>query len=442
MTLNKLRSYFMQYLSQILIFLSLLTFITGCATPGQLAAPAPAGPAQVEGTGPEWNVAAPVIDKPAANMSRKEETPVEAASTMALDLTIEPAPGVFEAAASLEQSNLTTDCPATHFLEVQAHPANAAYPLPQVEVTCNGDTFTVRSNGIPNLAFSQVTPNDLASQSYVWTIPLNPSPAAQPSDLPLLGPVAVAINGLPIFGPNEAQPTWGDPYLDQILDYCNGHTAQHGMYHFHARPDCLFTNLENNPGLIIGYAFDGYPILAPYLCLDAGCTHLKEVQSSWQHTQAVAAAWEAHEYIEGSGDLDRCNGMTLADGSYAYFATDTFPYFLGCYYGVIGVNNGFGGPQPGNGWGSGGPPAGPGFGPPPGNGMGPGRPPGPGRGPDLATAAARLGISEQALREALGPPPPNLATTAARLGITEQALIEALGLPPGGRAGRPPGNGN
>ncbi|MEM7345662.1 MAG: YHYH protein, partial [Chloroflexota bacterium] len=40
---------------------------------------------------------------------------------------------------------------------------------------------------------------------------------------------------------------------------------------------------------------------------------------------------------EGSGDLDQCNGLTLADGSYAYFATDTFPYFMGCYYGVANL---------------------------------------------------------------------------------------------------------
>jgi hypothetical protein len=424
----------MKYPGQILIFLSLLVLIAGCVAPGPLAAPPPAAPDQVEGAGLAWHSAeaASVTGNPAAHTSHKAETSGEAAGHEALDPTAEPAPGAVAAVVNFEQSNLPTACPAANFLEAQPHPANAAYPLPQLEVTCNGDTFTVRSNGIPNLAFTQVTPNDLAGQNYIWTIPLTPSPAAQPADLPLLGPVAVAINGLPIFGPNEAQPTWGDPYLDQILDYCNGHTAQHGMYHFHARPDCLFADLENKPGLVIGYAFDGYPILAPYLCLDGGCTQIKEVQSSWQRTQDVAAAWEAHEYIAGSGDLDRCNGMALADGSYAYFATDTFPYFLGCYHGVTATNTGFGGPQPG------GPPAGPGFGPPPGNQVGPGRPPGPGRRPDLAAAAARLGVSEQALREALGPPPPDLATAAARLGITEGALIEALGLPPGGR----PGNGN
>ncbi len=71
--------------------------------------------------------------------------------------------------------------------------------------------------------------------------------------------------------------------------------------------------------------------------------------------------------------------------------------------------------------------------------------------PDLAAAAAKLGITEEALMEALGDPSqgrPDFATAAATLGITEEALMEALGVsaggapnnqPPGG--GQPPSNG-
>jgi len=50
-------------------------------------------------------------------------------------------------------------------------------------------------------------------------------------------------------------------------------------------------------------------------------------------SSGAAAAWDAHEYVAGSGDLDACNGMIRADGSYAYYATDTFPYLLSCYRG-------------------------------------------------------------------------------------------------------------
>jgi len=283
---------------------------------------------------------------PASDNSRPEPAPTQGNSAVT-DISVEATDAgqniVDQAVApvaieSSSQPPAQDECPASHFLEVQADPANAAYPAPSLSVTCGDTTFTVRSNGIPNFEFTPVTPSDLAAQNYSWEIPLKPQAAAEPADIPLLGPVAIAVNGLPIYGPNEAQPTWGDPYLDQILDFCNGHTAQRGDYHFHTRPDCLFENLEGNPALVIAYALDGYPILAPYICENAACTSVKEVQSSWQHTQNIEAAWEAHEYVAGSGDLDRCNGTTRPDGSYVYFATDTFPYFLGCYHGLVNSN--------------------------------------------------------------------------------------------------------
>ncbi|HEV2212202.1 MAG TPA: hypothetical protein VGS99_02535, partial [Gammaproteobacteria bacterium] len=39
---------------------------------------------------------------------------------------------------------------------------------------------------------------------------------------------------------------------------------------------------------------------------------------------------------------------------------------------------------------------------------------------------AMLGISAERLRQALGPPPPNFAQAAQQLGISEQALRNAL----------------
>ena len=115
-----------------------------------------------------------------------------------------------------------------------------------------------------------MTPNGLQTQNYQWQVPLNPTAASEPTDVPLLGAIAFTVNGMPIFAPNEApRDNYGDAYLDGLLDYCNGHTAQQGTYHYHARPDCLFENSEGNPYLVIGYGLDGYPILAPYACTDA-----------------------------------------------------------------------------------------------------------------------------------------------------------------------------
>jgi len=63
---------------------------------------------------------------------------------------------------------------------------------------------------------------------------------------------------------------------------------------------------------------------------------------------------------------------------------------------------------------------------------------------DFTSAAAQLGVSEQALMNAMGEPgqgPPNFTTVANQLGVTEQALITALGIPAGeGQQQPPPSN--
>ena len=64
--------------------------------------------------------------------------------------------------------------------------------------------------------------------------------------------------------------------------------------------------------------------------------------------------------------------------------------------------------------------------------------------PDFAAAAAKLGVTEQQLKDALGvpanppnpadgnqrPPRPDFAAAAAKLGVTEQQLKDALGVLP------------
>jgi hypothetical protein len=245
------------------------------------------------------------------------------------------------------------ECPqADDFLDVSTGSAGEGYAAPTLSVTCVGTEVVVATNGIPNFEFTAVTPNALQAVAQTMRFPRAPAAAAVETDVPLVGTTAVAVNGMPIFGPTEA-PMMGyhDPLLDGILDYCNGHTAPGGMYHFHARPDCLFTDLEGNTSLVVAYAFDGYPILAPFACDDGACTATHELTSSWQrvasqfdasgdplYSGTSEGAWDVFEYVEGSGDLDRCNGRALEGGGYAYYATDTFPYFIGCYHGTPTAN--------------------------------------------------------------------------------------------------------
>lgn len=277
-------------------------------------------------------------------------------------------------------------CPDEHFVDVSTYEQTQNYPAPAMTVTCDEENLIITSNGIPTFEFVAVTPSALQAQNYNWTIPLTPQDLETPAEVPLGGPIGFTVTGLPLFGPTESpMDGYADPMLDNLLDYCNGHTAQRGDYHFHAAPTCLFEEYENQVGLVVGYAFDGYPILAPYLCEDANCTTIREVQSSWVLTNPdVRAAWEANEYVEGSGDLDQCNGMVMEDGSYAYFATRSFPYFLGCYRAAATIAQMPGGQMGGQGQGGQGQPPTGGQGQPGqgqgGNGQQPPPPPGGGQG--------------------------------------------------------------
>ena len=227
-----------------------------------------------------------------------------------------------------------------------------ATPIPELEPSpASDDSFNVTANGVIGYEFVQITPNDLGAQDYSFDFPLQPTERETPGAMGL-GTVGLAVNGVALFGAFEApQDDYGDPLSDGLLDDCNGHTAPGGQYHYHARFGCLFDD-PDQPGLVYGYLFDGYPIIAPFD--DAG-----EVKSSYVRVdESSNAAFEAWEYQEGAGDLDECNGRTDDDGEYRYYATDAFPYLPFCFHGETDAAQGdFMGEPPAGGPAGGPPPA-------------------------------------------------------------------------------------
>ena len=224
---------------------------------------------------------------------------------------------------------------------------------PELSVVCDNDLVTIKSNGLVNFDYVHIAPTgepvvggrapSLTPEDHEWVIPRYPEIQAQPTNIPLLDVVAITVTGVQVFGPNETNP-YLDPFSHGLTGYCNGHTT---TYHFHARPDCLFSVPKLNstetlftgelPNLVLGYALDGFPIHDRWACDDIDCTSVSEVKSSWVYTGnndfANEPAWDNYEYVESESPLDECNGMTLPDGSYAYFTTETFPYYVACYVG-------------------------------------------------------------------------------------------------------------
>ena len=229
---------------------------------------------------------------------------------------------------------------------------------PAVSVHCTNGVVSVASNGVPNfdsvgIGIGGVTAA-YQTNARTWRFPQQPLAAAAPTELRnVLGPIAVMINGVQIYGPVEApMDNYADPFKAGLTNYCGGHVTQ---YHYHAFPECFFNQKTlagtttflpaKTPEVVLGYAFDGFPILAPYeycsISSDASCVNgVREIKSAYRYTGTGAytteAAFDNNVFVSGynGSTLDRCNGKTDGNGGYAYFATRQFPYYLGCYYGT------------------------------------------------------------------------------------------------------------
>ena len=300
------------------------------------------------------------------------------------------------------------NCPADAFLDVAAFQGPGAnYPAPTLEVTCTESEMTVTTNGIPHYTYMSTTPNGLNAQNHSWTIPLNPQYTEETTTIPLLGTVGFAINGIPIYGPNEGPmpDPFGDPVANDVMDESQGHTGGNADYHYHMFVEQTFLDADGDgipnlyddepmdalegPSPILGFALDGFPVYGPRGCVDADCQEVITFKSSWESTNYEADsvgctlgqacsdrnsyvcanavidgavttacvfkdyAWDNHAYQEQDGDgwLDQCNGRIGPDGTYRYHATNTFPYLLGCYHGVVEAGDTM---QPGTGQGPGG----------------------------------------------------------------------------------------
>lgn len=198
-----------------------------------------------------------------------------------------------------------------------------------VQITVEGTTVVIKSNGVPdhkspyfattdakyeayngsNSRF-QLNPNRIAEQTGTFRIPITPTRQATPSPTPL-GPIGVSVNGVPIFnqyaGPN--QPLAGE--IDTFDQYA-GHPAPGNVYHYHVEPTYI---TRNSRSALVGVLLDGYPVYGP---LENG-------------------------KILTSADLDAAHGHTaptteFPNGVYHYHTTGDVPYINGSgFTGVPGT---------------------------------------------------------------------------------------------------------
>ena len=196
--------------------------------------------------------------------------------------------------------------------------------FPKLDLKWDNDFLLVGSHGLPDhnmmvgiTAWQQQVP---LPQNYIgdnaWRIPLHPVPSKNPVSIKgrfLRGAVALAVNGIPIFNPQNNRGEVSQEIGE--LDQWGGHCGRADDYHYHAAPFHLQSVVGK--GLPIAFALDGYPIYG--LEEPNGATPV---------------------------GLDEFHGHETPALGYHYHGSKSYPYVNGGFHGEVTEADGQVDPQP------------------------------------------------------------------------------------------------
>jgi len=183
-----------------------------------------------------------------------------------------------------------------------------------LDVTWDDDYVYVGSDGLPDhpmmvgiRTWNQQVPLPQPFRGdNVFRIPRNPKLLDEPRETVLIGPIAIAVNGIPIFDPTT-QGGRHDAHENGELDEFGGHAGRADDYHYHVAPFHLAEVVgEDSP---IAFGLDGFPI--------------------YGKREPDGSAMEP---------LDAAHGHLHADGTYHYHGTDEKPYFMGAFAGEVDLD--------------------------------------------------------------------------------------------------------
>lgn len=227
------------------------------------------------------------------------------------------------------QSVINTDVEAANYGKIIMK-AFQNYGAKNVSTTIEGNFLIIKCDAVPDhkspyFALSDVkyekyngsnvryqqNPNLIVSQTLTFRFPLIPKEASAKSATPL-GPIGVALNGIPFFnqyaGPNQPLSFEIDSF-----DQFGGHPQQMGQYHYHLEPYYLTKNKGKDA--FLGMLLDGFPVYGPS-------------ENGKPITNADLDAYHGHF----TKNTDFPNGI------YHYHITDADPYLNGSgFYGTPGT---------------------------------------------------------------------------------------------------------
>ena len=256
--------------------------------------------------------------------------------------------------------------------------------------SCTSTERQLTANGIPDHAVGTFpnadNPNAITAQTVSVSATLSPAVASTTGTAATI--VGYVMNGVKL-DPNTGgtcdntgascslvggSGAWRMEALGQTsfkfgTDTNNAHVQPGGAYHYHGMPEGYVAQLNKGQAMtLIGWASDGFPIYARYgytVANDAGSA-IKVMKGSYRTKTTPDTSRPAtslypmgtflqdYEYVAGLGDLDECNGRVgvtpeFPNGTYHYYATDTYPYLQRCLKGTViatATGPGAGGPPP------------------------------------------------------------------------------------------------
>lgn len=232
-----------------------------------------------------------------------------------------------------------------------------------LDISVSGGRCTFHSNNLPNHDMGEggsfATP--VAAVSHTYSMTATPALASAPTALTLEWDNAVMLNGVKVdiwaaacfgvgdgkIGCNNPNQAWRydpmSPLNNFGTDIHNAHTQPSGAYHYHGNPKALFSQEGGAASPVVGFAADGFPIFGSWFDSGSG---IRKATSSYRLKSGARPTGAGNpggtydgtyrddwEYVQGLGDLDRCNGMTV-NGVYGYYVTDAFPWLMNCFSGT------------------------------------------------------------------------------------------------------------
>jgi len=246
--------------------------------------------------------------------------------------------------------------------------------------SCSSNTRDLVANGIPDHDVGEFpnedNPNSIYEQSVSESFTLEPVETTTSTSLGgPRGNIGVILNGVKIDAGTagscddsgdscslvDNSGNWsiealGQDAFDFGTDANNAHVQPDGTYHYHGMPEGFITLQGGNSSTmtLIGWAADGFPVYARYGYSDTddATSEIKLITGSYQLVSDISDSRPSSdiyplgsflqdwEYVEGSGDLDECNGRVgvtpeFPAGIYHYYATDSYPYFQRCVKGQL-----------------------------------------------------------------------------------------------------------